>query len=208
MAQKAFQRALFGDTPYGHPAEGTEDSVRKLTRADVQDFFARYYGPQRAAVVVVGDISAAEARERFGRVLAATGTAARAPPFVYPPLSAAPPARRVRIDRPVTQASIVLGSLGIARDNPDYETLAVMNYILGGGGFSSRLMDNIRTQGGLAYSVGSFFAASKSPGRFEIVMQTKNASVDDAISRARAAGRADPHARRSATTSCRRPSAI
>lgn len=183
VAQKAFQKALYGDTPYGHPDEGTEASVPRITRADLQRFFTRYYGPARAAIIVVGDLTAGEARERFTRALGAwrgDGVAA----FVYPPLTE-PPAREIRIARPVTQAAIVMGSLGIARDNPDYETIAVMNYVLGSGGFSSRLMDYIRTQAGLAYSVGSFFAATKSPGPFEIVMQTKTASVSDAIARAR-----------------------
>jgi zinc protease len=183
VAQKAFQRALFGDTPYGHPDEGTEESLPRISRADVQEFFAHFYGPTRAAVVVVGDLSAADARERFGRALADWRGAAP-PAFVYPPLAPAA-ARDIRLDRTVTQAGIVLGNVGIARDNPDYEAVAVMNYVLGSGGFSSRLMDVIRTQAGLAYSVGSVFAARKSPGPFEIVMQTKTASVEDAIARAR-----------------------
>jgi len=183
VAQKAFQRALYGDTPYGHPDEGTAESLPRITRADVQSFFRRYYGPGRAAIVVVGDLSAAEARARFGQALGAW-SGEPPPPFVYPPLGP-PRAERIRIDRPVTQAGIVMGNLGIARDNPDYETIAVMDYVLGSGGFSSRLMDSIRTQAGLAYSVASFFAARQSAGPFEIVMQTKTASVDDAIARAR-----------------------
>lgn len=183
VAQKAFQRALFGDTPYGHPVEGTAESVSRIDRADVQQFYRRFYRPAGAAVVMVGDLSAAEARTAVTRVLAGWD-GAPPPPFVFPPL-AAPAASEIRLDRPVTQAGIVLGQLGIARDNPDYERIAVMNYILGSGGFSSRLMDNIRTQAGLAYSVSSFFGAGKSPGPFEIVMQTKTASVGDAIARAR-----------------------
>ncbi len=183
VAQKAFQRTLFGDTPYGHPVDGTTESVATLTRADVQHFYANYFRPAGAAIVVVGDVSADEIRPALMRAFGAwDGTPP--PPFVYPPFTP-PPAQTIHIDRPVTQAGIVIGDLGVARDNPDYETLQVMNYILGGGGFSSRLMDNIRTQAGLAYSVGSFFAAGKSPGPFEIIMQTKNASVSDATTRAR-----------------------
>ncbi len=183
VAQKAFQRALYGDTPYGHPDAGTEESLTRITRADVQSFFARYYGPGHAGVVVVGDLTASEAREHLGRVFA-DWRGQPSPAFVYPPLSE-PAAREIRVDRSVTQAGIIMGNLGIARDNPDFEAVAVMNYVLGSGGFSSRLMDSIRTQAGLAYSVASVFAASKSPGPFEIVMQTKNASVDEAIARAR-----------------------
>ena len=204
VAQKAFQRTLFGDTPYGHPVDGTTESVATLTRADVQHFYASYYRPAGAAIVVVGDVSADEIRPALMRAFGAwDGTPP--PPFVYPPFTP-PPAQTIHIDRPVTQAGIVIGDLGVARDNPDYETMQVMNYILGGGGFSSRLMDNIRTQAGLAYSVGSFFAAGKSPGPFEIIMQTKNASVSDAITRARQ--EVEPSATpRSPTTSWRRPSA-
>lgn len=184
VAQKAFDKALFGDTPYGHPEEGTEESVSRLTRADVRDFFARSYGGARAAVVVVGDLAPAEARERLGRALQGW-TADLEAPFSYPPL-AEPPGRMIRIERPVTQAAIIMGNVGIARDNPDFEAVAVMDYILGAGGFSSRLMENIRTQAGLAYSVSSVFVARQAPGPFEIVMQTKNASVADASARARA----------------------
>jgi zinc protease len=105
--------------------------------------------------------------------------------FVYP-AATAPPTRVVRIDKPVSQASIVLGHRGIARSNPDYEAISVMSYILGSGGFSSRLMDSIRTRSGLAYSVGSFFAANQYPGSLQIVMQTKNESAAEAIRLARA----------------------
>lgn len=183
VAQKAFQQALYGDTPYGHPDEGTEAALPRITRADVQAFFKRHYGPSSAGVVVVGDISSVEVRDRFGKAFGAW----RGEPlalFVYPPVPD-PPARQIRIDRPVTQAAIVMGNIGIERANPDYEAVSVMNYVLGSGGFSSRLTDSIRTQAGLAYSVGSFFAAMKAPGPFEIVMQTKNASVAEAITRAR-----------------------
>jgi zinc protease len=183
VAQKAFQLDLYGDTPYGHPDEGTEASLPRITRADVQGFFARHYGPSHAGVVVVGDISPAEARDRFARALGAW-RGEPLPPFVYPPVPE-PPARQIRIDRPVTQSAIVMGNVGIERANPDYEAVSVMSYVLGSGGFSSRLTDSIRTQAGLAYSVSSFFAAMKSPGPFEIVMQTKNASVADAMARAR-----------------------
>jgi zinc protease len=183
VAQKAFERALFGDTPYGHPVDGTAESVAKLESAQVRRFYEQYYRPGGAAVVVVGDLDADEARRAVERALGAW-RGEPAPAFTYPPLAAGA-AQTLRIDRPVTQAGIVLGQLGIARDNPDYEALSVMNYILGGGGFSSRLMDDIRTKAGLAYSVASLFSARKSPGPFEIVMQTKNASVADAIGRAR-----------------------
>ena len=88
----------------------------------------------------------------------------------------------MKIDRGITQANIILGHAGVSRDNPDYYALTVMNYILGGGGFSSRLVRKIRNKRGLAYSVASFFDPGKYPGSFQIVLQTKNSSAREAIS--------------------------
>jgi len=85
------------------------------------------------------------------------------------------------IDRNVTQANLFLGSGGVARSNPDYYKLQVMNYILGGGGFASRLMKVVRSKAGLAYSIGSVFKVGKFPGAFIVVLETKNASANQAI---------------------------
>jgi len=184
VAAKAFQKTLFGGEPYGHPTEGTRESVTKLTRADVVDFYHRYYRPGRTIVTVVGDVSSADIADRLEHTLAGwTGGAGE--PFRYP-TEHTPAKRLVTIDKPLTQANIILGHRGIARDNPDYYAITVMNYVLGSGGFSSRLLDNIRTQNGLAYSVGSAFSVNKNPGSFQVVMQTKSASAADAIARARA----------------------
>ena len=90
--------------------------------------------------------------------------------------------KEIKVDRPITQANILLGHAGVARDNPDYYALIVMNYILGGGGFASRLVEEIRIKRGLAYSVVSFFDPGKHPGAFQISLQTKNASAREAIS--------------------------
>jgi zinc protease len=90
--------------------------------------------------------------------------------------------KTVKIDRPITQANIILGHIGVKRENPDFYTLTVMNYILGGGGFASRLFEEIRNKRGLAYSVASFFDPGKYPGSFQIVLQTKNSSAREAIS--------------------------
>jgi zinc protease len=87
----------------------------------------------------------------------------------------------IEINKDLTQANIVLGHNGVVRANPDYYAVQVMNYILGGGGFSSRAMDSIRNQRGLAYSVYSFFAAEKSHGTFQFIMQTKNETASEAI---------------------------
>jgi zinc protease len=182
VAQRLFTETLFRSEPYGHLAVGTPEAVRKLTRQDLTSFYQHYYHPEGSIITVVGDVSAADIRARMDAALTdwrSTDT----PPFVYPPVTATS-AQTLTIDKPITQANITLGERGVARDNPDYYALQVMNYILGGGGFSSRLLDNIRTKAGLAYSVASFFTVNKSPGSFQVVMQTKNESATDAIQRA------------------------
>jgi zinc protease len=88
----------------------------------------------------------------------------------------------VLINRDIAQANIIIGGIGVERANPDFYALTVMNYILGGGGFGSRLMDEIRIKRGLAYSVSSFFDAKKYQGSFRVVLQTKNLSAKEAIS--------------------------
>jgi zinc protease len=90
--------------------------------------------------------------------------------------------KTVKINRTITQANIILGHSGVSRENPDFYALTVMNYILGGGGFASRLVGEIRNKRGLAYSVASFFDPGKYPGSFQIVLQTKNSSAREAIS--------------------------
>jgi zinc protease len=89
--------------------------------------------------------------------------------------------KTVTIDRPLTQANLILGHEGITRDNSDFYAVMVMNYILGGGGLTSRLMEEVRAKRGLAYSVFSSFDAGKYQGSFQIVLQTKNASARDSI---------------------------
>lgn len=182
VAQRAFVQTLFRDQPYGHLVSGTPESVRRLTRKDVVAFYQANYRPERAIMAVVGDVSAADIEARLTAALrdwkpGSTG------PFVFPDAPAAPPVVET-VARPITQANIILGQRGIARDNPDYYAVTVMNFILGGGGFTSRLLEDIRTKAGLAYSVSSAFSVNKAPGSFQVTMQTKTASTEDAIRRA------------------------
>jgi zinc protease len=85
------------------------------------------------------------------------------------------------IQREVTQANIILGHLGLTRDNPDFYAVQVMNYVLGGGGLGSRLVSKVREEHGWAYDVGSAFSAGKYVGTFSVSLQTANASADEAL---------------------------
>ncbi len=180
VAEKAFLKALFLNSPYGHPVQGTKESVSKVTREGIVRFYRSYYHPHSAILTVVGDITDAEIKTKLVPRLE------KWPRGEIPKLPFATTFEKgqktVKIDRPITQANVIVGHAGVSRENPDFYALTVMNYILGGGGFASRLMEEIRNKRGLAYSVASFFDPGKYPGSFQIVLQTKNASAKEAIS--------------------------
>jgi zinc protease len=179
VAEKEFQKILFLKSPYGHPVEGTKGSLPRITRETINQFYRTYYHPNNAILTIVGDITADEVKTKLLLSLAKWPMAEI--PKVSFKTSFAKEQKTVKIDRGITQANIIIGHAGVSRDNPDYYALMVMNYILGGGGFSSRLTEEIRNKRGLAYSVGSFFDTGKYPGSFQIVLQTKNSSAREAI---------------------------
>ncbi len=180
VAQVAFLKQLFGDSPYGHPMSGYADTVAKLTPADVRSFYQNHYKTGSAVIAVTGDVDAATIKGKLEKELA--GIPGQVAAQQTPSSVAVSPGIHLDvIDQNVAQANVIVGSGGIARSNPDYYKLQVMNYILGGGGFASRLMKVVRSKGGLAYSVASAFRASKFPGAFMIVLQTKNQSTNEAL---------------------------
>lgn len=182
VAEKAFRKELFRSA-YGHPVEGTKESLSRLTRDAVAGFYRAHYLPNNAVLVVVGDITSAEVKEKLLPRLEAWKPGVVAEARFRSAFSQGP--KTVTIDRPVTQANVVMGHAGVSRDNPDYYALSVMNYILGGGGESARLFDEIRVKRGLAYAVASFFDPHRYPGSFQVILQTKNASAREAIGIAR-----------------------
>jgi len=179
IAERRFAAALYPKSPYGRPVEGTEASVQKLQQKGLREFFERAYRPNRAILSVVGDIS----HEEMTRALdEAFRSWKKGEPSGSPLVPAKHgPAQVIRVNKELTQANIILGHQGVGREHPDYYAIQVMNYILGGGGFSSRTMDSIRNEKGLAYSVYSHFSAERKRGEFQLVMQTKNETAQEAI---------------------------
>jgi zinc protease len=180
VASKAFLKAVFGENPYGRPVEGTAASIDAITRADIVGFHNAHYAPNNTIMAVSGDISADELTSLINKYFKGW----RKKDIPVRPVAATPPGagtRVIKIQKEITQANIILGHSGITRDNPDYYAVQVMNYILGGGGFASRLMDDIRDNKGLSYDVRSFFSADKYAGTFEVVLQTKNRSANTAV---------------------------
>lgn len=180
VASIAFSKAVFGGHPYARQVQGTLESLDLITRQDIIDFHNTFFVPNNTIMSVAGDISRNELNALLNRHLG-NWKQKTIPSASLPGISARKGSTVIKINKDLTQANIILGHLGISRDNPDYYAVSVMNYILGGGGFASRLMDNIRDNKGLAYDVHSFFSANKFSGSFQAGLQTKNESANAAI---------------------------
>lgn len=180
VADEAFTKAVFGRNSYGQTNEDIAAYLPKLTQQEVLDFYHARYSANGAVIAVVGDITEAEIRQLLNRYFKGWKQSTRSlPASVEPPRIDKNVVHKINKD--ITQANIAMGHLGISRRNPDYYAVMIMNYILGGGGFSSRLMDTIRDNKGLAYDVHSSVVALQEPGRFEITIQTKNESANEVI---------------------------
>ncbi|MDR2240689.1 MAG: insulinase family protein [Zoogloeaceae bacterium] len=176
IAAKRFSAALYPAHPYGRSA--SVDSVERITREDIVTFYQTHYGARRAVVSIIGDLSRAEAEAIAQRL---TADLPPAPADAGLPEAAAPERGTVRVDHPATQAHILLGLPAARRGDPDYIPLYVGNYILGGGGFVSRLMKEVREKRGYAYSVYSYFQPQKQLGPFQIGLQTKREQAREAL---------------------------
>lgn len=179
VADRAFQKALYLGGPYGHPTEGTRDTVSKLTREMIKSFHDLHYHPDNAILSVVGDID----QQSMERYMAPGLRKWPRGGLSEKPIEVKFSGRKelIKIDKPVVQSTVVIGNGGISRDNPDYYAAMVMNHILGSGNLTSRLMEDIRIKRGLAYSVASMFEGRKYPGPFLVFLQTKNSSTTEAI---------------------------
>lgn len=179
VAHRAFRRVLFGDGPYRHDAAGWKESVARLERSDVVGFYGASYRPDRTFLVVAGDVTVDGIRSRAEKLFGEWTVPGEAPAIGETKIAPGP--RVERIDRDLTQANLVWGHGGVARSNPDFDAIRVMNYILGGGGFSSRMMESIRVREGLAYSVYSQFRGTALRSSFQVGLQTKSASTGRAL---------------------------
>ena len=181
VADEAFEKAVFGGHAYGTTSDDVAAYLPKLDRRDIVNFHAARYSPNNTIIAVVGDVNEKEIVALLNEYFKSWQR--KEQPLPAPvQLPAIPTTVVQKINKDITQANIVMGHIGINRENSDYYAVMIMNYILGGGGFSARLMDNIRDNKGLAYDVHSVFAAQKEPGSFSVTIQTKNESANEVIS--------------------------
>lgn len=179
IASKAFYKAIYGTHPYAYSGGVDADNIARVTRADLIAFYKDHYAAQGAVVSLIGDITRAEAESIAEQLTAKLPAATAATPL--PEVVNLTQASVQTIPHPATQAHILIGAPGIARGDPDYFPLYVGNYVLGGGGFDSRILIEIRQKRGLAYSAYSYFAPLKQPGPFQMGMQTKKQDAPTAL---------------------------
>lgn len=180
QAGRMFYQLVFREHPYALRAVGEVATVGGMTRDDLRGFYQRHYVAERAVIAIMGDVSRAEAEaiaEQLTRGLPRASGAAPALPSVVPLESAI---TRV-VAHPAAQSHILIGAPGIRRGDPDYFPLFVGNHILGGGGFVSRINEEVRQKRGLAYSAYSYFSPQQVQGPFVIGMQTRRDQADEAL---------------------------
>ena len=179
ISSKAFMKALYGAHPYSLDESGEVDTITAMKRDDLVAFYNQYYSAKSAVIALIGDMTEAQART------IAEATASGLPQGIavqkITEVTIPSAANNQSISHPATQAHILLGYPGIKRGDADYFPLYVGNYILGGGGFVSRLTEEVREKRGLVYSVYSYFIPMAELGPFQIGLQTKKDQAGEAL---------------------------
>jgi len=180
LASEAFNKAVFGEHPYAFPSSGTKESLEKMTLDEVRAFYKKYYVASNATVVLVGNVDRKQAEDIVDQVISALPAGEK--PAALPEVKQLTEAKKIVIDYPSAQTHIFVGQPGTKRGDKDYFTLYVANHPFGGSGFTSRLVNVIREDNGLAYSVYSYFSPMRELGAFTMGMQTKTEQTEKALS--------------------------
>jgi zinc protease len=181
VVSDAFFEHVYQGHPYQLGSQGTEETLRAITKQDLKDFHSQYYVANNATLAIVGDFTQQQAKQ-FAELLTKylkPGKAAEEIPAILPPEQKQ--VVTIKVPFKATQTHILQGMPVLTRQDPDYFALYVGNHILGGSGFSSRLMQEIREDRGLVYSVYSYFMPMESNGPFEMSLQTSTENADQAV---------------------------
>jgi zinc protease len=180
-AAKAFAAAVYGSHPYGY--DMTEESLQRIGVQDMAQMYRRLIQPCRAKVSIVGAVTRAQAdalaSTLLSRLPSGPGGCEPLPPVAEVASLAAPVVREIAFAS--AQAHVLIGQPGYKRSDPDYFAMLVGNYILGGGGFVSRLSREVREKRGLSYSVHSYFSPGLHAGAFTLGLQTRPDQTAQAV---------------------------
>ncbi|MGI9211812.1 MAG: M16 family metallopeptidase, partial [Methylococcaceae bacterium] len=179
LAEIAFDKLLYGDHPYAHPENGFSDTLNGLSLEDLIRFHQRYYTIGNALVVVVGDATHADAERMAERLLG--GLPVGEAPAPLPEPSPKTTATTEKTVYPSEQTHVLIGTLGLKVNDPDYFPLYVGNHILGGSGLVSLISEAVREKRGLSYSAHSYFYPHRQAGPWKIGLQTRNEKAREAL---------------------------
>ena len=179
LASKAFYQHLYTDHPYASPKNGTEASIKAMTVTDLKAHYARYFVAKNSQLAIVGAIDRPQAEALAKQIAVSLNAGEKAP--AIPAVKPLEKSETVHIEFPSSQSHIMIGQAGTKRGDKDYFSLYLGNHGLGGSGFTSRLMKEVRVKRGLSYSVYSYFSPMRETGPFLLGLQTKNSQVDEAI---------------------------
>lgn len=161
---------LYGQHPYASPTNGTFDSLPRIGLDELRRFHQQAYAAGNLVIALVGDLSRAEAEQIAAQL---SSRLPKGPALAALPVPEQPDIRRQHIEYPSKQTHLLLAQLGISRGDPDYAALYLGNQILGGGGFGTRLMEEVREKRGLTYGIYSGFTPMSAAGPFVISVQTR-----------------------------------
>jgi len=182
VARRKLAETVFAGHPYARSANGTIDSVRKIQVADMRRFVKDRFGRDQMLVTVAGDITPAELGPALDRIFSALP--AKAAPFSVPKVTPQGEGQTITVQKQYTQTLITMAAPGITRDDPDWYSGQIVNYTLGGGGFQSRLMEDVRGAGskkGLSYGFSSAFVPYKEGGLVLAGGSTRNAAAGETL---------------------------
>lgn len=180
LAADAWYRAALGGHPYALNRQGTPETLPRISRDDLIGYTKNVLARNNLKISVVGPISAGELGTLLDKTFGALPAEAVLPEI--PVVEVASGAQTIVVERDFPQSVVIFGAQGMARDDPDFIPAFMMNYILGGGSFSSRLMEEVREKRGLAYSVGTSLSPLKKAAMMFGQVATRNERVGQSLS--------------------------
>ncbi|MCF6766824.1 insulinase family protein [Thiotrichales bacterium 19S11-10] len=180
IAYKAFIQELYQGHPYGHAIDGNANSVQALTVDAAKAFYQKYYTQKNASIAIIGDLTIEQAQAITDSLIDKLPIGEKASAIQKP--QEIKKSKSIHIEFPSNQTTIIQGTLGIAKGNPDFFALSVANQILGGDGMSSLLFKRVRKEHGLAYGVHSGIRTLKEKGFFLIEAKTRNDKSAESLS--------------------------
>ena len=179
IASRAFYKAIYGQHPYANPTLGYKETIDLISLNDIKSFHQKYLVAENALITIVGGIKAVQAKKIAEQISANLEQGTKPESLAQPQSSKE--VSDIYVPYPSQQAHVYLGQLGIQRGHPDYFTLYTGNHILGGGGFTSRLVKEVRVERGLSYSVYSYYFPLYQPGPFTLGLQTRSDQAQQAV---------------------------